>query len=85
MERVVVYPLINGMYTAKGVVFIHKEDAEWYAEMKNAEADGLLTKVVYGEWKLRYGCLNEFYTCTQCKKSVEYKTNYCPNCGAKMN
>lgn len=24
------------------------------------------------------------YTCSVCNKSFEYKTSYCPNCGAKM-
>lgn len=60
MERTVVYPLINGMYTAKGVVFVYKEDAEWYAEMKNAEADNLLLK-------LPCGAGDKVYVITTCK------------------
>lgn len=60
MERAVVYPLTNGMYTAKGVVFVHKEDAEWYAEMKNAEADNLLLK-------LPCGVGDKVYVITTCK------------------
>lgn len=49
--------------------------------------------VVHGEWILLDECANEGVYCSVCHKKVyraEYanqklKSNYCPNCGAKMD
>lgn len=50
-------------------------------------------EVVYGHWCLLDDCANEGVYCSVCHKKVyraEYanqkiKSNYCPNCGAKMD
>lgn len=52
-----------------------------------------VVEVVHGEWFLLDECSNEGVYCSVCTKKVyrtEYanqklKSNYCPNCGAKMN
>lgn len=37
-----------------------------------------------GHWIEREGNLIEFFECDQCHHTEEYPTNFCPNCGAKM-
>ena len=32
------------------------------------------------KWKSSYG----WWTCTNCKHSNKFQSNYCPNCGARM-
>ncbi len=52
-----------------------------------------VVEVKHGEWFLLDECSNEGVYCSVCTKKVyrtEYanqklKSNYCPNCGAKMN
>jgi hypothetical protein len=52
-----------------------------------------VVEVVHGEWFLLDECSNEGVYCSVCTKKVyrtEYanqklKSNYCPNCGAKMD
>ena len=38
-------------------------------------------EVVHGRWVWRDGCFH----CTNCKYTEDHITNYCPNCGAKMD
>ena len=39
-------------------------------------------KIRYGRWiEDEYGILR----CSECQHGKVYKTNYCPNCGAKMD
>lgn len=57
-----------------------------------AEEQGLLTKVVYGEWidtepEYHNGYYRNAHKCSNCQDyyTTEYgEMNYCPNCGAKM-
>ena len=54
--------------------------------IKNAPTADVV-EVVRGEW---IGEWNEFFhleipTCSICKHGVAFETNYCPNCGAKMD
>lgn len=43
--------------------------------------------VVHGEWTKMYGsCMYVFsFRCSECNRLVEFDTNFCPNCGAKMD
>lgn len=48
--------------------------------------------VVHGKWytksKTRKGGHGEayfVYGCSLCKKQIKYKTDFCPNCGARMD
>lgn len=46
------------------------------------------TEVVHGEWGEIYTCHGERlwgYKCSQCEQDNPHKSNYCPNCGAKMD
>ena len=43
---------------------------------------------VHGEWGEIYTCHGERlwgYKCSQCEQDNPNKSNYCPNCGAKMD
>ena len=45
-------------------------------------------EVVHGEWGEIYTCHGERlwgYKCSQCEYDNSKKSNYCPNCGAKMD
>lgn len=54
---------------------------------------GELVEVKHGEWRLLDECANEGVYCSNCHKKVyridyanqKLKSNYCPNCGAKMD
>lgn len=45
--------------------------------------------VVHGEWLLRHEGYGHYWECSSCHKNpciyVTKDTNYCPNCGAKMD
>lgn len=45
--------------------------------------------VVHGEWLLRHEGHGHYWECSVCHKNpciyVTKDTNYCPNCGAKMD
>lgn len=40
--------------------------------------------VKHGEW-VREDEYSDLWVCDQCGFAVEYKDNYCPNCGARMD
>ena len=42
-------------------------------------------EVVHGEWEVVDQEEPRRYGCSRCKKLSWYETNYCPNCGAKMD
>ena len=45
-------------------------------------------EVVHGSWEEVYTCGGEWlyaYSCDQCNTEHSRKSNYCPNCGAKMD
>lgn len=76
---------------------LKKESDEYFLkwlEYKKLEEQGLLAKVVHGEWEDDTGCLDSApqYKCSNCGKPpilshnwVTLLTNFCPNCGAKMD
>lgn len=42
--------------------------------------------VVHGRWRLVGECgFNDCYICSECGKIAMNDSNYCPNCGAKMD
>ena len=57
----------------------------WYAEKIKAIQAADVAPVVHGRWIASH---DEFCACSICKYPVYVgwnKTNYCPNCGAKMD
>ena len=42
--------------------------------------------VRHGRWNPRTGLKHpDWFTCSECTGQFDYKWNYCPNCGAKMD
>ena len=41
----------------------------------------------FGEWKLKHIGVGHYWECSQCENRLcgLPRTNYCPNCGAKMD
>lgn len=66
---------------------------EGVANIERIDVNADVAEVRHGEWFLLDECSNEGVYCSVCTKKVyrtEYanqklKSNYCPNCGAKMN
>ena len=55
--------------------------------LKNIKAVDAV-EVVHGRWRKTYTCSGEWlwgYECDQCKADSPRASNYCPNCGAKMD
>ena len=54
-------------------------------DIKNAPAADV-APVVHGRWRLvgEFG-FNDCYICSECGKIAMNDSNYCPNCGAKMD
>ena len=44
-------------------------------------------EVKHGEWSLKHIGVGHYWECSECefKNAVMPRTNYCPNCGAKMD
>ena len=70
------YP--EGMFDCEDVV----------SSVENAPAADV-APVVHGEWMLRHVGHGHYWECSVCHKNpciyVTEDTNYCPNCGAKMD
>ena len=49
----------------------------------------LRAEVAHGQWIDQSFAMNggvvRFYVCSECQHEMAFETNYCPNCGAKMD
>lgn len=55
------------------------------SDIKNIPAADV-APVVHGRWRLVGECgFNDCYICSECGKIAMNDSNYCPNCGAKMD
>ena len=70
----------------KDVLWITKETGAWETQNRVRELPAAdVAPVVHGRWIASH---DEFCACSICKYPVYVgwnQTNYCPNCGAKMN
>ena len=48
-------------------------------------ADSDVAPVRRWRWLCVYADTEQFFLCNRCKKKEYWESNYCPNCGAKMN
>ena len=44
-----------------------------------------VARVVHGLWLCAGTDTERFFLCNRCKKKEYWESNYCPNCGAKMD
>lgn len=44
-----------------------------------------VVSVVHGRWLYVDTDTDQFFLCNRCKKKEYRESNYCPNCGAKMD
>ena len=75
--------------------YIKREDVDTYFNNRNAwynfyetlesipSAD--VAEVRHSVWRVVSTNPDKEYECMRCKKAVEWKYLYCPNCGAKMD
>ena len=57
---------------------------EWLKKLPSAEPERKTGRWIYDNEAYPYGNPCGHYDCDQCGESVPHKTNFCPNCGAKM-
>ena len=44
-----------------------------------------VAEVRHGRWLCVDTATEQFFLCNRCKKKEYWESNYCPNCGAKMD
>jgi hypothetical protein len=63
--------------------------ADYLREIIESVPAADVVPVVHGEWLLRHEGHGHYWECSVCHKNpciyVTKDTNYCPNCGAKMD
>ncbi len=59
-----------------------QEFQQWVEELEQEPKTGHWIKGKYKDDDIRYN--DSSYKCDKCGKIVDFKENYCPNCGAKM-
>ena len=57
---------------------------EWLKNLPSAEPERKKGKWIYDSESYPLGNPAGHYNCDQCGESVSCKSNFCPNCGAKM-
>lgn len=65
--------------------YVEEEEAEVVA--RRLLRSGLFREEKAQEWKILFNALDGTprYSCPVCREIEWKKSNYCPNCGAKMN
>lgn len=60
-------------------------NAEWAREIiwRTPYAD--VAEVKHAHWIMRHKYFNIIYTCSKCRTSAPQQTNYCAECGARMD
>lgn len=86
--------VINVKYASQHETAIHRlaaiedilgdeYDLERLRELVQADREGRC--VVHGEWLCAETDDEQFFLCSVCNDKEYWESNYCPNCGAKMD
>ena len=65
----------------KGVNLALELIEDFVKDVPNVDA----VEVVHGRWVYTDGEYEIYMICSECGWDSDYRTNYCPNCGAKMD
>ena len=60
-------------------------NAEWAKEIIWRTPYSDVAPVQHAHWVIRHRYFNTTYTCSKCREGSTQKTNYCSNCGARMD
>lgn len=55
------------------------------AYFEDLEEQGRLIEVKHGRWIYKDNFIGKYLMCSECSHVTGRKSNYCPNCGAKMD
>ena len=58
---------------------------QWYVDKIKSIPAADVTSVRHGRWLCVDTDTEQFFLCNRCKKKEYWESNYCPNCGAKMD
>ena len=58
---------------------------QWYADKIKAIPDADVAPVRHGRWLCVDTDTEQFFLCNRCKKKEFWESNYCPNCGSRMD
>ena len=57
----------------------------WYADKRKAIPAEDVNPVRHGRWLYVVTDAEQFFLCNRCKKKEYWESDFCPNCGAKMD
>ena len=63
---------------------IDLSDEKFEAAIRKIQADDV-APVRHGRWLCVDTDTEQFFLCNRCKKKEYWESNYCPNCGCKMD
>ena len=58
---------------------------QWYVDKIKSIPAADVAPVRHGRWLCVDTDTEQFFLCNRCKKKEYWESNYCPNCGAKMD
>ena len=58
---------------------------QWYVDKIKSISAADVVEVRYVRWLCVDTDTEQFFLCNRCKKKEYWESNYCPNCGAKMD
>ena len=58
---------------------------QWYVDKIKSIPAADAAEVRHGRWLCVDTDTEQFFLCNRCKKKEYWESNYCPNCGAKMD
>lgn len=61
------------------------DNAKWAREIIWRTPYTDVAEVEHAHWIMRHRYFSTVYTCSKCTAGVIQKTNYCPDCGARMD
>ena len=57
----------------------------WYIDRIKTLSAADVAPVRHGRWLCVDTDIEQFFLCNRCNKKEYWESNYCPNCGAKMD